>query len=125
MLHNISIHNKAICLALIIWLFANLSGMHVHYCFDGQEPLMSTHFDVLGGHPVHAAEDNHEDVDDENFTPVFFKIFHLDILLLCAALLLVLLPFIDKPRFTFRKNPPLWRAPQQLRPPLRAPPVQR
>ena len=113
-----------ICAVLLLWLFASLSGMHAHYCFDGLEPPVSVHFEVANGHSDHADETAHIDVDNKSPQVIAAKIFNIDLLFLFAALLLIALwPLALSQRFNFSNTPSSWLAVFALRPPLRAPPV--
>lgn len=110
-------------LILLIWVFASLSGMHGHYCFDGQEPPVSVHFDLLDGHADHAVEANHKDFDSKPMSMTFLKLLNFDLPLLAAALLLFIIwPLNRSQNFTYFNTPSTWLSVTGLRPPLRAPP---
>lgn len=108
--------------ALILWLLASWSGAHGHLCFDGQEPPLSLHMDMLGDHVEHLAHENHTDADVDPGQLALAKLLKLDLSLpLVAALLLAVLlvnpaVFISRyARFYIHRH-------NGLRPPLRAPP---
>ncbi len=52
-----------VLLTLLLWLMTSWTGVHGHFCFDGQEPPISPHLDVIGGHEVHTADESHQDID--------------------------------------------------------------
>lgn len=111
-------------LLLLIWLFASLSGMHGHYCFDGQEPAVSVHFDLLSGHDLDNDEVGHKDFDSKPMSMTFLKLLSLDLPFLAAALLLLIIwPVIRGQNFTYFNTPSAWLSITGLRPPLRAPPA--
>lgn len=110
-------------LALIIWLIASWSGAHGHLCFDGQEPPLSVHMDMLGEHPDHADAEKHIDADVDLGQIALAKLVKIDLPVLIAAAVLCVLLF---KRFTFVITPysrPYSSRIIGLRPPLRAPPV--
>jgi hypothetical protein len=110
-------------LALIIWLIASWSGAHGHLCFDGQEPPLSVHMDMLGEHPEHADTDKHIDADVDLGQIALAKLVKIDLPVLIAVTLLFVLLF---KRFTFvitQYSRPYSSRITGLRPPLRAPPA--
>ncbi len=76
--------------AILFWLFASISGMHGHYCFDGQEPPVSVHLDVMAEHPEHHEDEHHVDADVDLFKLVFAKLVKIDVPLLLTALVFLL-----------------------------------
>ena len=111
-------------LLLLIWLFASLSGMHGHYCFDGQEPPVSVHFDLLDNQDHGDAEAGHKDFDSKPMSMTFLKLLSLDLPFFAAALLLLIIwPVIRGQNFTYFNTPSAWLSITGLRPPLRAPPA--
>jgi hypothetical protein len=123
-------HSKLVYLLLALWLFASASGMHGHYCFDGQEPPVSVHFDVMDSHHAahldsHSAEhmDSHKDIDNPAPSISLLKLLNLDLPLLIAALLLVFWPRIIRQVYGVAQPPSCWITLTGLRPPLRAPPA--
>lgn len=111
-------------LILLIWLFASMTGMHGHYCLDGQEPPVSVHFDLLGSHDHGDGEDGHKDFDSKPMEMTFLKLLSLDLPFLAAALLLLIIwPLVRGQNFTYFNSPSTWLTITGLRPPLRAPPA--
>jgi hypothetical protein len=49
--------------ALVMWLLTGWAGARGHFCFDGNEPPMSVHMELVGDHPEHSSADVHMDVD--------------------------------------------------------------
>lgn len=56
-------HHALMFLALLLWLMTSCMGVHSHFCFDGQEPAVSLHMDLVEGHEVHSEEEVHQDLD--------------------------------------------------------------
>ena len=108
--------------ALLLWLIAGLGGVHSHFCFDGKEPPMSVHMDVIGGHSEHAESEEHRDVDVDMSPSVAVKYLKIDLPLLAVlALILVACKTMKKNFHSVYSS----FSPQRvsgLRPPLRAPP---
>ncbi|MEN0037311.1 MAG: hypothetical protein AAGC78_09590 [Cellvibrio sp.] len=80
--------------ALVLWLLSSWLGAHGHFCFDGQEPPVSVHMHMLGDHPPHHADEDHQDADVDLLQSAIAKV-KLDqslILLAVVALLLVFKP---------------------------------
>jgi hypothetical protein len=110
-------------LALAIWLLGNWAGAHGHFCFDGQEPPVAMHMDVMGDHLEHHSDEIHQDADLAPTKTLIAKLNQVDlgILLLTVVTLLV---NARRERFVTgsyrlllpRKLPHTW-------PPLRAPPA--
>lgn len=118
-------HHQYVYVALLIWLVASLSGMHGHYCFDGAEPPISVHFDMMAGHDADhdALNEMHVDVDNNPSQAIAIKIVKLDLPFLALALLLVFIwPIVCGQSNYFSKTPSSWLTVTGLRPPLRAPP---
>jgi hypothetical protein len=119
------LHRNYAYAALLVWLIASLSGMHGHYCFDGAEPPVSVHFDVVDGpdadHDV--ANKMHVDVDNNPAQTNAIKILSIDLPFLALALLLVFVwPIVRGQGYNLSKTPSSWLTVTNLRPPLRAPP---
>lgn len=108
--------------ALILWLLTSWSGVHGHMCFDGQEPPLSVHMDMLGDHPEHHAEEQHQDADLNPAQLVLAKLLKVDLPFIIAALLfgVVLLanPAVLRWCYTLRYA----QGHYGVRPPVRAPP---
>jgi hypothetical protein len=110
--------------ALLFWLFASISGMHGHYCFDGMEPPVSVHFDVVGDHHDDDEHMGHKDFDSKPMQVSALKITNLDLPFLAALFLLAIIwPIVRGQQFTLSKTPSSWLTVTNLRPPLRAPPA--
>ncbi len=79
--------------AFALWLLGSWLGAHGHFCFDGQEPPVSVHMHMLGDHPEHHADEDHQDADVDLLQSAIAKLTKLDqslILLTVITLLLVL-----------------------------------
>lgn len=109
--------------ALILWLLAGWSGVHGHLCFDGQEPPLSVHMDMLGDHPEHQTEQQHQDADLDPGQLVLAKLMKVDLSYFIAAALLLVISRV-KPEIAFSRYTRCYLdRPHSLRPPLRAPPI--
>ncbi len=110
-------------ISLLFWLLMSWSGVHGHFCFDGQEPPVSLHVDMLGGHTVHGHGDAHQDIDIEQSQSVLSKTFKLDLFLPVFLALVVILQTRGT-TFTIQSiTSPRIRHNVGVRPPLRAPPA--
>lgn len=110
-------------ISLLLWLMVSWSGVHGHFCFDGQEPPVSLHVDMLGGHTDHAPDEAHQDIDIEQPQSVLVKTVKLD-LFVPVFLALVILLRAGGTAFTFQSI--VSSRPRRsigVRPPLRAPPA--
>ena len=130
-------HKAFVYAALLLWLFATGSGMHGHFCFDGMEPPVSVHFDLLSEHDNHPAADDqdhhndinhhsagHKDMDSKPALLDVLKLSNPDLHFLATLLLLVIVwPAIRGQKFHLSNTPSAWRSIVGLRPPLRAPPI--
>lgn len=115
-------HKTFVYAALLFWLFASASGMHGHYCYDGMEPPISVHYDLLSSHND---DDNlgHKDIDSKPQVSAL-KVTNLDLPFLAALFLLAIIwPIIRGQQFSLSKTPSSWLTVTNLRPPLRAPPA--
>ena len=118
------LHHKTLAfVALIVWLIASWSGAHGHLCFDGQEPPVTVHMEMLGDHPEHGSDEQHVDADVELGQFILAKLSKIDLpLLLAAALLLAVL--FEKVSLVVSHSSHTYSSRRTgLRPPLRAPPV--
>lgn len=110
--------------ACIAFLSLRLVGDHLHFCFDGSEPLVSVHGDDGDIHHTDLGLDApHEDVNVDLMSAVFKGSSDLLVpLALLGALLLLVLPRLRQSRVAF----PSLLIPDSrfhhLRPPLRGPP---
>ena len=107
-------------------LVTRLGGVHLHLCFDGQEPPATIHVNDSDAHDdAHHVDEHHTDQDVEMFEAVLAKSkgsVDLPLLLGACLLLLLLHPAGGHwPRDAFYRvfQPP----PHALRPPLRGPPL--
>lgn len=123
-MQNILRHKTIAFVALIIWLIAGWSGAHGHLCFDGQEPPVSVHMEMMGEHADHhAADEQHVDADIDLSQPLLAKLSKIDLPLLIAAALLLTVWF-EKTLVTISLYSQSYSSRREgLRPPLRAPPV--
>ena len=119
-----SARKSIVAIALFAFLIANLGGAHGHYCFDGQEPAFSVHFDNLVAHVDHVTDEQiHNDTDMESAAQILIKFFKADFSVLLPLLLaLFLWPIFSERRYAISYTPAHWRKPVKLLPPLRAPP---
>lgn len=109
---------------LFLWLFASGLGLHGHYCFDGSEPPVSVHFDVIADQDHVSDGLGQKDFDSKPAEMAFLKLFSVDLpFLLTALLLLVLWPPVGGQQYARFKIPSSWIIIAGLRPPLRAPPA--
>jgi hypothetical protein len=120
---NLFCRKTLVYASLLFWLLASVSGMHGHYCFDGQEPPVSVHLDVMDEHPEHHEDEHHVDADIDLFTFVFAKLIKIDVPLLLTGLVFLLSLHIHQQAFFSRYSRHYSRRIIGLRPPLRAPPL--
>lgn len=116
-------HRHFALLALALWLIASWSGVHGHFCFDGQEPPLSFHVDVLDGHTVHGDGDAHQDLDIEQSQSVLVKAFKLDLFLPFLLALVIILRACGTTFTILSITSTRPRHSVGVRPPLRAPPT--
>jgi hypothetical protein len=113
-----------VLLTLLLWLMTSWAGVHGHFCFDGQEPPISLHVDVMGGHEVHTADESHQDIDAEVSQSVLAKLLKFDPPLpILLAAIFILLAITRTPLFFFYTDAPTPHRHAGIRPPLRAPPA--
>lgn len=111
-------------LALVIWLLASWSGMHGHFCLDGQEPAVSMHLDILQGVHDSAHDQASLDVDTDSDESILAKLVKMDVpLLLITILFSVSLLQLRLPGILLYRSHIFILRINALRPPLRAPPV--
>ena len=121
---NILHHKTLAFVALTIWLIASWSGAHGHLCFDGQEPPISVHMEMMAEHADHhAADEQHVDADVDLSQPLLAKLTKIDLPLLIAAALLLAMWFEKISIVVSNYSPTYSSRLTGLRPPLRAPPV--
>jgi hypothetical protein len=116
-------YNTFAFVALLIWLLASWSGAHGHLCFDGQEPPVSIHMDMMGDHPEHDSAEKHVDADVELGQFALAKLIKIDLPLLIAIAFLVAVLFEQLAVFVSRQGQIFSSRLVGLRPPLRAPPT--
>ncbi len=114
----------ATLIACIAFLSLRLVGDHLHFCFDGSEPLVSVHGDDGA---VHHADmgmaASHDDVNVDLMSAVFKGASDLLVpVALMGALLLFLLPLVRMRRIEFSRLLLPDSRYHHLRPPLRGPP---
>lgn len=110
-------------LSLLLWLLMSWSGVHGHFCFDGQEPPVSLHVDMLDGHTVHSQSEAHQDVDIEQSQSVLVKTFKLDLFLPVLLTLVIVLQARGTTFIIQSITSTRIRHSVGVRPPLRAPPA--
>lgn len=110
-------------IAFALWLLGNWLGTHGHFCFDGQEPMVSVHMSLDQGEHDHHDNEVHQDADLELAQLVPAKLNKIDLSLALLATLVVLLFSCYRPllngiyRFCCLPHLAYWL------PPLRAPPL--
>lgn len=111
-------------IACIAFLSLRLVGDHLHFCFDGSEPLVSVHGDDGDMHHAELGIDApHQDVNVDLMSAVLKGT--ADVLLplaLLSALLLFLMPLVRAQRIGFASVLLPDSRFHFLRPPLRGPP---
>lgn len=115
-----------LCLALLAMLVIRLGEIHLHLCFDGQEPAAAVHVNDSPSHDDgDHADASHSDQDVELSTAGIVKkasADSLDVLFVCLAILLLLpAPGRVAPRPAYRFFAPA--RPAHFQPPLRGPPL--
>ena len=116
-------HQTIAFMALVIWLITSWSGAHGHLCFDGQEPPMTVHMDMLGDHPEHGSKEKHIDADVDLSQLALAKLIKIDLPLLTAIALLFAVLF-EKTLVSIVLYSRIFSSYSiGLRPPLRAPPA--
>lgn len=118
-------HAKSLLLVAVLWLMvAGVGNVYSHVCLDGQEPLVSLHFENFNGHPDHAEDEQHVDVENAvMLQPLPGKVFdHGHAVPLLAVFFLFCLQPVARPTLAVHDRIRVVPAPLTLRPPLRAPP---
>ncbi|QEY15951.1 hypothetical protein D0C16_08180 [Cellvibrio sp. KY-GH-1] len=115
-------HRLYALIALSFWLMISWSGVHGHFCLDGNEPPVSFHIDVMDGHPVSKAGDADQDIDINQSQSLSTKPYQWDVLGPLLTVFLIVLS-VGLPALSALPipHPPIRHQPG-LRPPLRAPP---
>lgn len=113
-------------LAVLCLLLTQVGNIYAHVCLDGQEPLVSLHFENLESHPEHPDSDRKHDDVEVALSEVPLLVKAKSGLDLGAVLLVRLLLPVEHPKAIYRLqrtvtvNPPLNYL---LQPPLRGPPA--
>lgn len=118
-----SFKNIVSLIALAIWLVTSMSGAHGHLCFDGQEPPLTVHMEMLGNHPEHDINEKHVDADVDLNQFFLTKLVKIDLPFLIAGALFLVLLFRQPIHFVSFYSRVFSSRLIGLRPPLRAPPV--
>lgn len=119
--------NKAVSIAaILVLLLVSTGDIHSHFCFDGQEPAVTLHFENLSGHPEHDEDESpHNDFESElsvNTLQVKFFDFSQVFTVNTASGTYVDIPFNQVNGSTIEKDD-VQDLNNALRPPLRAPPI--
>lgn len=111
-------------IACIAFLSLRLVGDHLHFCFDGSEPLVSIHGDDGDTHHMEAGlAAPHQDVDVDLMSAVFKGASDVLVpLVLLAALFLLIVPLRQLRRIEFASILLPDSRFLHLRPPVRGPP---
>lgn len=121
-MHHLLRYKTFAFVALLCWLAVSGSGVYGHFCFDGQEPPVSMHLNVMGGHADSHAEESHVDMDVDLAKWLVAKLVKIDLSML-ALLALVVVLLVNPQRAFFSFYSALYpRRISGIRPPLRAPP---
>ncbi len=84
---------------------------------------MSVHMHMLGDHPEHHADEEHQDADVDLLQSAIAKLTKLDQGLILLAVVALLLVFQPRPILANRYSPVIPTRVPFTRPPLRAPPL--
>ena len=112
-----------VLVACIAFLSLRLVGDHLHFCFDGSEPLVSVHGDDGDVHHTEVDASPHTDMDIDLMSAVLKSIS--DALLplaLIGVLFLLIVPLLQVRRMEFASLLLPDSRFHHLRPPLRGPP---
>ncbi len=111
--------------ALLMLVLSCAGHIHNHVCLDGQEAAAVVHFENLGGHPDHADDATHDDVENE-LTPQVLLTKTLDqdspLFLFSTALLLTEAFPLQRPLHFIVEDRSAYHQPAELLPPAQAPP---
>jgi hypothetical protein len=120
---NILNHNILVFMALAVWLITNWSGAHGHMCFDGQEPSLTVHMELMSDHPEHDASEKHVDANVDLSQLLIIKFIKIDLPFLITTLLLFLVLLENSSVLIAFYSRVFSSHVTGLRPPLRAPPA--
>lgn len=110
-------------IALVLWLLASWGGAYGHLCFDGKEPPISVHLQLLHmDEAEHHPDEVHQDLDVELLNSAVAKNGKIDIGPIIFAVLSLLLCFLPQRVFAGTYVSLLLSSPLHERPQLRAPP---
>lgn len=114
-------------LVIVAVLFTRLAGIHLHFCFDGQEPQATMHASDGSIHnDDHHADSEHTDQDIDYLDALLAKLsersFNLPLLFTAALLLLPPCTVLLRSWLRAASGPVPHLTPLRLRPPLRGPP---
>jgi hypothetical protein len=114
-------------LVILAVLFTRLAGIHLHFCFDGQEPQATMHTSDGAIHnDAEHLDSEHTDQDVDLLDALFAKLgdrsFNLPLLFAVALILLPPLGVVCRHWLRAASDPAPDLAPLRLRPPLRGPP---
>lgn len=111
--------------ALLMLVLSCAGHIHDHVCLDGQEAPATLHFEYLGGHPEHADDGTHADVENDLMpqlmltktlqqgSPVF---------LIPVALVMMEERPLQRPHYSPTDERVVYHHPSDLLPPSQAPP---
>jgi hypothetical protein len=116
-------HKTLAFVALTIWLITSWSGAHGHMCFDGQEPPVTVHMELMSDHPEHDVSEKHVDTNIDLSPLLTIKLFKIDLHFLITAVLLLIVPAKKSVISVSFYSPVFSSYVTGLRPPLRAPPA--
>jgi len=113
-----------VLIACVAFLSLRLVGDHLHFCFDGREPIVSLHGDDGDVHHAEAGiVSPHQDVDVDLMSAVLKGASDVLVpLVLVGALFLLIVPLLQVRRIEFASVLLPDSRFQHLRPPLRGPP---
>lgn len=109
-------------LALLSWLLVSGSGVYGHFCFDGKEPPVSVHMNLLDNHADPHVDEAHDDIDVDLAKWLIAKLVKIDLPTLALLVLVITLLASSQRTFFFRYTALHKLCHSDLRPPLRAPP---
>jgi hypothetical protein len=114
-------------LVILAVLFTRLAGVHLHFCFDGQERQATMHtVDGSIHNDADHVDSEHTDQDVDVFDALLAKLgeraFNLPLLFAVALVLLPPLGRLSRDWLRAATDPVPHLTPPRLRPPLRGPP---
>lgn len=112
--------------AILILVLISAGDIHSHFCFDGQEPAVSLHFENLNGHPDHSEDESaHNDFEAElSVNTLLIKFSDFGQLLIANTVSDTFVQVQFKQAIgPITESAPIPEQPSAVLPPLRAPPV--